>query len=142
MREKGEKQDQEENDKENEEEEDDDERDRMLSALKTAVGFLAVPLLMMFIFGGFGSGSSGSGSGSGGEEHSTSALSRCLCEQKFYRHCFRDIAIILKCFLLGQDRHLGKQVLRSSGQTSIRTCCSRERCRRSSFMPVSTGWHL
>ena len=89
MREKGEKQDQEENDKENEEEEDDDERDRMLSALKTAVGFLAVPLLMMFIFGGFGSGSSGSGSG--GEEHSTSALSRCLNEQKFYRHRHTDI---------------------------------------------------
>lgn len=129
MREKGEKQDQEENDKENEEE-DDDERDRMLSALKTAVGFLAVPLLMMFIFGGFGSGSSGSGSGSGGEEHSTSALSRCLSEQKLCRHCLRDIAILLKCFLLGQDRHLGKQVLRFSGQTSIRTCYSRGRCRR------------
>ena len=75
MREKGEKQDQEENDKENEEE-DDDERDRMLSALKTAVGFLAVPLLIMFIYGGFGSGSSGGGSSSGGEDRSTSALSR------------------------------------------------------------------
>merc|ERR1719193_2980799 len=74
VREKGEKQDQEENDdKENEEE--DDERDRMLSALKTAVGFLAVPLLIMFIFGGFGSGSSGGGGG-GGEDHSTSAMSR------------------------------------------------------------------
>ena len=79
VREKGEKQDQEENDdKENEEE--DDERDRMLSALKTAVGFLAVPLLIMFIFGGFGSGSSGGGGG-GGEDHSTSAMSRYLCEQ-------------------------------------------------------------
>ena len=81
VREKGEKQNQEENDdKENEEE--DDERDRMLSALKTAVGFLAVPLLIMFIFGGFGSGSSGGGGGGGGgEDHSTSAMSRCLCEQ-------------------------------------------------------------
>ena len=81
MREKGEKQDQEENDKENEEE-DDDERDRMLSALKTAVGFLAVPLLIMFIYGGFGSGSSGGGSSSGGEDRSTSALSRYLCALK------------------------------------------------------------
>merc|ERR1719220_2660624 len=42
----------------------------MLSALKTAVGFLPVPLLIMFIYGGFGSGSSG------GEDRSTSALSR------------------------------------------------------------------
>merc|ERR1719228_1620140 len=74
VREKGEKQEQE-DDKENEEE-DDDERDRMLSALKTAVGFLAVPLLVMFIFGGFGGGSSGGGSSSGGEDRSTSALSR------------------------------------------------------------------
>ena len=77
VREKGEKQEQD-DDKENE---DDDERDRMLSALKTAVGFLAVPLLIMFIFGGFGSGSSGGGGG-GGEDHSTSALSRYLCEKK------------------------------------------------------------
>ena len=136
MREKGEKQDQEENDKENGEEEDDDERDRMLSALKTAVGFLAVPLLMMFIFGGFGSGSSGGGSGSGGEDHSTSALSRYLCEQKLPSHCKTDIVfeiyilILLKCFLLGQDHHLGKQLQRFSGQTSIRTCYSRGRCKR------------
>merc|ERR1719336_3145846 len=69
VREKGEKQDQDSN-KQNED--DDDERDRMLSALKTAVGFLAVPLLIMFIYGGFGSGSGGSG----GEDHSTTALSR------------------------------------------------------------------
>ena len=74
VREKGEKQDQEENGKENQEE-DGDERDRMLSALKTAVGFLAVPLLIMFIYGGFGSGSGGSG----GEDHSTTALSRFAC---------------------------------------------------------------
>merc|ERR1719369_1884524 len=33
----------------------------MLSALKTAVGFLAVPLLIMFIFGGMGSGGGGGG---------------------------------------------------------------------------------
>ena len=90
MREKGEKQDQEENDKENEEE-DDDERDRMLSALKTAVGFLAVPLLIMFIYGGFGSGSSGGGSSSGGEDRSSSALSRYLCEQKLCSPCHTDI---------------------------------------------------
>jgi len=58
VREKGEKQDQDSN-KQNED--DDDERDRMLSALKTAVGFLAVPLLIMFIFGGMGSGGGGGG---------------------------------------------------------------------------------
>ena len=92
VREKGEKQEQ--DDDREKEEEDDDERDRMLSALKTAVGFLAVPLLIMFIYGGFGSGSSGGGSSSGGEDRSTSALSRYLCEQKLCnvqplsnRHC-------------------------------------------------------
>ena len=58
VREKGEKQNQASN-KQNED--DDDERDRMLSALKTAVGFLAVPLLIMFIFGGVGSGGGGGG---------------------------------------------------------------------------------
>ena len=76
VREKGEKQEQ--DDDREKEEEDDDERDRMLSALKTAVGFLAVPLLIMLIYGGFGSGGSsgGGGGGGGGEDHSTSALSR------------------------------------------------------------------
>ena len=34
---------------------DDDERDRMLSALKTAVGFLAVPMLLLLVFGMGGS---------------------------------------------------------------------------------------
>ena len=59
VREKGEKQEQ--DDDREKEEEDDDERDRMLSALKTAVGFLAVPLLIMLIYGGFGSGGSSGG---------------------------------------------------------------------------------
>jgi len=70
VREKGEKQDQDSN-KQNEE--DDDERDRMLSALKTAVGFLAVPLLIMFIFGGMGSGG---GSGGSREDSSSLAMNR------------------------------------------------------------------
>jgi len=34
----------------------DDEKDRMLSALKTAVGFFFVPLLLLFIFSGAGAG--------------------------------------------------------------------------------------
>ena len=70
VREKGEKQDQD-NNKQNED--DDDERDRMLSALKTAVGFLAVPLLIMFIFGGMGSGGGGGGSR---EDSSSLAMNR------------------------------------------------------------------
>jgi len=70
VREKGEKQDQDSN-KQNED--DDDERDRMLSALKTAVGFLAVPLLIMFIFGGMGSGGGGGGSR---EDSSSLAMNR------------------------------------------------------------------
>ena len=71
VREKGEKQDQDSNKKQNED--DDDERDRMLSALKTAVGFLAVPLLIMFIFGGMGSGGGGGGSR---EDSSSLAMNR------------------------------------------------------------------
>ena len=138
MREKGEKQDQEDNDDKENEEEEDDERDRMLSALKTAVGFLAVPLLIMFIFGGFGSGSSGSGGG--GEDASTSAMSRYTWVNRNCAVCVKHLVFLLLIFLLlGRDRHLVSQLLRSSGQTSIRTCFLRERCRRLSFMRVSTG---
>jgi len=46
---------------------DDDEKDRMLSALKTAVGFFFVPLLLLLVFSG-----SGGGNGSGRSETLTS----------------------------------------------------------------------
>jgi spastic paraplegia protein 7 len=55
-RQRGEKQDDGDDKDEDKDTDDDDERDRMLSALKTAVGFLAVPLLLMLVFGGLGGG--------------------------------------------------------------------------------------
>eukprot|EP00092_Neocalanus_flemingeri_P024531 GFUD01026605.1.p1 GENE.GFUD01026605.1~~GFUD01026605.1.p1 ORF type:complete len:767 (+),score=233.55 GFUD01026605.1:666-2966(+) len=50
----------------------DDEKDRMLSALKTAVGFFIVPLLLLLMFSGAGGG----GGGGGGRSEGVSGLDR------------------------------------------------------------------
>jgi len=54
-----------------EHEKNDDEKDRMLSALKTAVGFFFVPLLLLLMFSG-----SGGGGGGGGRSEGVSGLDR------------------------------------------------------------------
>ena len=43
------------NNEDNKKNNDDDEKDRMLSALKTAVGFFVVPLFLLYLFSGTGS---------------------------------------------------------------------------------------